>query len=94
MSICHHIISDSGGVLEKIPSSGKHVLDIRDTTGRPEAIAAGTSKLVGTNAGTIVTESNRLLDDAAYYYQMSIASNPFGEGNACSINCEDLNNSE
>jgi len=90
MSICHHIISDSGGVQEEAPSLGKPVLVMRDTTERPEALEAGTAKLVGTNPETIVAESSRLLDDLPYYNQMSIANNPYGDGNACAVICEDL----
>jgi len=90
MTVCHHIISDSGGVQEEAPSLGKPVLVMRDTTERPEAIEAGTAKLVGTKPETIVAESSRLLDDEAYYNQMSIANNPYGDGNACAIICEDL----
>ena len=90
MSICHHIISDSGGVQEEAPSLGKPVLVMRDTTERPEAIEAGTAKLVGTSAEAIVRESRKLLEDAAYYNTISVASNPYGDGHACDIICKDL----
>lgn len=90
MSISHHIISDSGGVQEEAPSLGKPVLVMRDTTERPEAIAAGTAKLVGTAAHKIVAESSKLLDDAAYYNSMSIIANPYGDGSASAVICEDL----
>lgn len=90
MTVCHHIISDSGGIQEEAPSLGKPVLVMRDTTERPEAIEAGTAKLVGTNTDTIVTESSRLLDDKAYYNKMSVTNNPYGDGNACAVICDDL----
>lgn len=90
MTRCHHIISDSGGVQEEAPSLGKPVLVMRDTTERPEALDAGTVLLVGTSHDSIVTESTRLLDDEAHYKSMSIASNPYGDGRACQIICEDL----
>jgi UDP-N-acetylglucosamine 2-epimerase (non-hydrolysing) len=76
------IITDSGGVQEEAPSLGKPVLVMRDTTERPEAVAAGTVKLVGTDRATIVREANRLLDDAAAYNAMARAHNPYGDGQA------------
>lgn len=90
MSRCHHIISDSGGVQEEAPSLGKPVLVMRDTTERPEAVEAGTVKLVGTDQEAIVTESTRLLDDELHYKKMSVANNPYGDGNACQKICEDI----
>lgn len=77
------ILTDSGGIQEEAPSLGKPVLVMRDTTERPEGIKAGTLKLVGTEEETIYTEFTRLLTDSAAYYQMSIASNPYGDGHAC-----------
>lgn len=74
------IITDSGGVQEEAPSLGKPVLVMRDTTERPEAVEAGTVRLVGTNQATIVTEVSRLLDDDVVYQAMSMAHNPYGDG--------------
>jgi UDP-N-acetylglucosamine 2-epimerase (non-hydrolysing) len=74
------VLTDSGGVQEEAPSLGKPVLVMRDTTERPEAIEAGTVRLVGTNTGTIVTEATRLLDDDEAYSAMSFAHNPYGDG--------------
>lgn len=74
------IITDSGGVQEEAPSLGKPVLVMRDTTERPEAIDAGTVRLVGTDRQKIVSEANRLLDDRAAYEAMSSAHNPYGDG--------------
>ena len=76
------ILSDSGGIQEEAPSLGKPVLVLRDTTERPEGIAAGTLKLVGTDEEVIYTETKRLLTDAAAYESMSKASNPYGDGHA------------
>jgi len=80
----------SGGVQLEALSLDNPVLFIRDTAERREAIKAGTAKLVGTVPETIVAELAKLLDDAAYYNQMSIVNNPYGVVNACAINCEDL----
>lgn len=77
------VLTDSGGIQEEAPSLGKPVLVMRDTTERPEAVAAGTVKLVGTDADVIVREVSRLLTDKAYYEQMSYAHNPYGDGKAC-----------
>lgn len=77
------VLTDSGGIQEEAPSLGKPVLVMRDTTERPEAVAAGTVKLVGTDAEVIVREVRRLLTDKAYYEQMSFAHNPYGDGKAC-----------
>ena len=82
MNRCHFLISDSGGIQEEAPSLGKPVLVMREVTERPEAVAAGTVKLVGTDVGRIVTESCRLLDDNDAYMRMSRAPNPFGDGRA------------
>ena len=77
------VLTDSGGVQEEAPSLGKPVLVMRDTTERPEAVEAGTVRLVGTEYDKIVYEVSTLLDDPAYYGQMSKALNPYGDGNAC-----------
>ena len=77
------VLTDSGGIQEEAPGLGKPVLVMRDTTERPEALDAGTVKLVGTNYDRIVSEVSMLLDDEAYYDQMSKAVNPYGDGLAC-----------
>ena len=77
------VLTDSGGIQEEAPGLGKPVLVMRDTTERPEALEAGTVKLVGTSRGTIVNELSRLLDDPASYEKMSKAVNPYGDGKAC-----------
>ena len=77
------ILTDSGGIQEEAPSLGKPVLVMRDTTERPEAVAAGTVKLVGTQVESIVTQLTSLLMDEAVYREMSIAHNPYGDGKAC-----------
>lgn len=77
------VLTDSGGIQEEAPGLGKPVLVMRDTTERPEALDAGTVKLVGTDFHKIVTETSCLLEDAAYYEQMSKAVNPYGDGLAC-----------
>ena len=77
------ILTDSGGIQEEAPSLGKPVLVMRDTTERPEGIAAGTLKLVGTNEETIYNEFKRLITDKEAYDSMSKASNPYGDGHAC-----------
>ncbi|MBY6063734.1 non-hydrolyzing UDP-N-acetylglucosamine 2-epimerase [Pseudidiomarina sediminum] len=77
------ILTDSGGIQEEAPSLAKPVLVMRDTTERPEAVAAGTVKLVGTDSAKIISETQRLLDDADYYQSMSQAHNPYGDGTAC-----------
>lgn len=76
------ILTDSGGIQEEAPSLGKPVLVMRDTTERPEGIAAGTLKLVGTEEETIYHYFRQLLEDPAYYHSMSTASNPYGDGQA------------
>lgn len=80
MSRAHLVITDSGGIQEEAPSLGKPVLVMRDTTERPEAVDAGTVRLVGTDAERIVTEASRLLTDADQYLEMSRAHNPYGDG--------------
>jgi UDP-N-acetylglucosamine 2-epimerase (non-hydrolysing) len=77
------VLTDSGGIQEEAPGLGKPVLVMRDTTERPEAVDAGTVKLVGTNYNLIVNEVSRLLDDGAYYNSMAQANNPYGDGLAC-----------
>jgi len=74
------ILTDSGGVQEEAPSLGKPVLVMRDTTERPEAVDAGTVKLVGTDTDLIVREASTLLDDDAAYDSMARAHNPYGDG--------------
>jgi UDP-N-acetylglucosamine 2-epimerase (non-hydrolysing) len=76
------VLTDSGGIQEEAPSLGKPVLVMRDTTERPEGVAAGTARLVGADASVIVSETSRLLDDAAAYRAMSRAHNPYGDGTA------------
>ncbi|RGU35697.1 UDP-N-acetylglucosamine 2-epimerase (non-hydrolyzing) [Alistipes indistinctus] len=76
------VLTDSGGIQEEAPGLGKPVLVMRDTTERPEALAAGTVRLVGTNYDKIVAEVSHLLDDADYYTTMSRAANPYGDGKA------------
>jgi len=80
MSRAHLILTDSGGVQEEAPSLGKPVLVMRETTERPEAVEAGTVRLVGTDRARIVEEASRLLDDAEAYQAMSRAHNPYGDG--------------
>mgnify|MGYP000572681063 FL=1 len=83
LSRSYLILTDSGGIQEEAPSLGKPVLVMRDTTERPEGIAAGTLKLVGTEEQTIYKEFSRLLSDKDGYEAMSKASNPYGDGHAC-----------
>ena len=83
MNKSYFIITDSGGVQEEAPALGKPVLVMRDTTERPEAVDAGTVKLVGTDANRIVKEAQKLLDDENIYKEMSFAHNPYGDGTAC-----------
>ena len=77
------VLTDSGGIQEEAPGLGKPVLVMRDTTERPEALSAGTVKLVGTNHDLIVEQVSRLLKDKVYYDAMSHAVNPYGDGKAC-----------
>lgn len=82
MNRAHFIITDSGGVQEEAPSLGKPVLVMREATERPEAVAAGTVRLVGTDRKRIVSQASLLLDDADSYRAMSLAHNPYGDGRA------------
>lgn len=77
------VLTDSGGIQEEAPGLGKPVLVMRDTTERPEALEAGTVKLVGTNYDKIISEVSALLNDQDYYEKMSKAVNPYGDGKAC-----------
>lgn len=77
------VLTDSGGIQEEAPGLGKPVLVMRDTTERPEALSAGTVKLVGTDYDKIVGEVSALLENSAYYNEMSHAVNPYGDGKAC-----------
>lgn len=83
MDRAHIILTDSGGIQEEAPSLGKPVLVMRNTTERPEAVRAGTVKLVGTDEEKIVNSIHQLLVDDNFYLNMSVANNPYGDGNAC-----------
>lgn len=83
MDKSYMILTDSGGIQEEAPSLGKPVLVMRDTTERPEGIAAGTLKLVGTSENTIYREFKKLLENEVEYNKMAHASNPYGDGHAC-----------
>ncbi|MBI4859076.1 MAG: UDP-N-acetylglucosamine 2-epimerase (non-hydrolyzing), partial [Candidatus Riflebacteria bacterium] len=82
MRRAHLILTDSGGIQEEAPALGKPVLVMRETTERPEGIRAGTVRLVGTRASSIVEAVQRLLDDPAEYGRMATAKNPYGDGRA------------
>jgi UDP-N-acetylglucosamine 2-epimerase (non-hydrolysing) len=82
MRRAYFLLTDSGGIQEEGPSLGKPVLVLRETTERPEAVEAGTVKLVGTEEDTIVAEATRLLDDPAEHRRMSLIHNPYGDGTA------------
>ena len=77
------VLTDSGGIQEEAPGLGKPVLVMREVTERPEALEAGTIRLVGTDRAKIVTEAARFLDDEAYYKANSLKANPYGDGQAC-----------
>ena len=94
MDKSYFIITDSGGVQEEAPSLGKPVLVMRDTTERPEAVEAGTVKLVGTDTNKIVSEATELIDNSQSYEKMSKAHNPYGDGEACNRIIEFLKESE
>lgn len=83
MERSHIVLTDSGGIQEEAPGLGKPVVVMRDTTERPEAVEAGTVKLVGTDYDKITGQISRLLDDIDYYQAMSQAVNPYGDGKAC-----------
>ncbi|WP_166268456.1 non-hydrolyzing UDP-N-acetylglucosamine 2-epimerase [Marinobacter caseinilyticus] len=96
MKRSHLILTDSGGIQEEAPSLGKPVLVMRDTTERPEAVNAGTVRLVGTDVAAITSSVNELLNDESAYQRMSLAHNPYGDGKACerileSLAASDLN---
>lgn len=92
MDRAHLIVSDSGGIQEEAPSLGKPVLVTRDVTERPEAIAAGTAQLVGTDPARIVSAAERLLDDESEYLRVSAISNPYGDGQAARRIVESMKN--
>tara|TARA_Y100000588_G_C14278042_1_gene935391 strand:+ start:97 stop:1275 length:1179 start_codon:yes stop_codon:yes gene_type:complete len=91
MDRAHIILTDSGGIQEEAPSLGKPVLVMRDTTERPEAVEAGTVKLVGTNIKSIINDLNKLLLDEEEYKKMSFSHNPYGDGSACGYILDALN---
>ncbi|MDJ0724069.1 MAG: UDP-N-acetylglucosamine 2-epimerase (non-hydrolyzing) [Prochloraceae cyanobacterium] len=82
ISRCYFLLTDSGGLQEEAPSLGKPVLVLRETTERPEAIAAGTAKLIGTKPDSILNSATELLENSLQYQQMATAINPFGDGRA------------
>lgn len=88
LDISHIMLTDSGGVQEEAPALGKPVLVMRETTERPEGVAAGTAKLVGTDADAIVRETLRLLDNPQAYAAMARAHNPFGDGHSSQRICD------
>ncbi len=90
MNQAYIILTDSGGIQEEAPSLGKPVLVMRDTTERPEAVEAGTVKLVGTTVDVITAAINELMDSEEAYKKMSFAHNPYGDGNACVKICDVL----
>ena len=92
MSKAHLILTDSGGIQEEAPSLGKPVLVLRDTTERPEAVIAGTVRLVGTNVEAIVSNASSLMTDSSAYNAMAYAHNPYGDGQACSRMLEPIHN--
>jgi len=83
MEKCHIVLTDSGGIQEEAPGLGKPVLVMRNTTERPEALEAGTVKLVGTDYAKITNEVSKLIENQEYYEKMSKATNPYGDGFAC-----------
>lgn len=85
MNKAYIIITDSGGIQEEAPALGKPVLVMRETTERPEAVEAGTVKLVGTHSDNILSETRKLLYDPVYYLKISFTHNPYGDGNASEL---------
>jgi UDP-N-acetylglucosamine 2-epimerase len=83
LSRSYLVLTDSGGIQEEAPSLGKPVLVLRENTERPEAVEAGSAKLVGTDPERILAETYRLLDDSNRYRHMACRRNPFGDGRAC-----------
>ena len=81
---CYVVLTDSGGIQEEAPSLGKPVLVMRDVTERPEAVDAGTVRLVGANRERIIANVSELIENETSYKQMSRAHNPYGDGKACS----------
>lgn len=92
MKNCHFILTDSGGIQEEAPSLGKPVLVMRTTTERPEAIEAGSAKLVGADEEEIFSSASELLSNSTFYERMSHVSNPFGDGQASKLIVEAINN--
>ncbi|MDX5360775.1 MAG: UDP-N-acetylglucosamine 2-epimerase, partial [Alphaproteobacteria bacterium] len=92
MRAAHLIVTDSGGIQEEAPSLGKPVLVTREKTERPEAVEAGTVRLVGTDPALLVAEATRLLDDRGAYDTMSYAHNPYGDGKAAARILEVIQN--
>lgn len=92
MNASYLVLTDSGGIQEEAPGLGKPVLVMRDTTERPEALGAGTVRLVGTDKQRIVDEVSLLIDNQEHYTAMSKANNPYGDGMACKYIIETLNN--
>jgi UDP-N-acetylglucosamine 2-epimerase len=90
MKRAYIVITDSGGIQEEAPALGKPVLVTRDVTERPEAVAAGTAKLVGTDPQRIIAEATALLDSADLYRRVSAIKNPYGDGNAANRIVETL----
>lgn len=90
MSNCYLVLTDSGGIQEEAPGLGKPVLVMRKTTERPEAVVAGTVKLVGTDKELIVEQVSKLIEDKEYYNKISLANNPYGDGNASKLIVEEI----
>lgn len=82
MNKSYLILTDSGGIQEEAPSLGKPVLVLRDNTERPEGLAAGTLRCIGTDTGSVIREMENLMQDTEAYRQMAEAENPFGDGKA------------
>ena len=90
MARSHLVMTDSGGLQEEAPALGKPVLVLRRETERPEAVAAGTVRVIGTEEETIVAQAQALLTDGAVYHAMAHAVNPYGDGEACRRIADDL----